>query len=160
MEIRFLKESDIAFKDWVHQSFIKIREIEEVILDSETSAEIKRDIEWAIDINNTWDNILICLNKEKIVGYCWFLKQRQVPYGGRSYGNESQPYIWVHSIYTDPQFSRKGVATMLYDKLEEIAKSQNIKKIRVDIFPKNVISEKFHYKMGYNKEVVIFSKEI
>ena len=39
----------------------KLNTIEEAILDSEKSAEIKRDIEWAIDINNTWANILVCL---------------------------------------------------------------------------------------------------
>ena len=106
------------------------------------------------------DNYYICLNEDKIVGYCWYLKQTILPYGGYCYGYEEKPYIWVHSIYTDPAMSRKGVASLLYSKLEEIAKDNNVEKIYLDIFRKNVVSEKFHYKHGFKKDIIIYSKKL
>ena len=48
----------------------------------------------------------------------------------------------------------------MYSRLEEIAKEENVDKIYLDVHPSNVISEKFHYKHGFQKETVIYSKKI
>ena len=160
VNIRFLKRTETDYKNWVLNGFSAIRKIECVVLTDNDKNEISKDLDWATDDNNTWHNVLICEHENNIVGYCWYLKQNIFPCGGYSYGDLSKPYIWVHSIYTEPNIARKGVATLLYSRLEEIAKEENVDKIYLDVFPKNVISEKFHCKHGYQKEIVIYSKKI
>ena len=160
MIVRKLKDDEDAFKEWVFNGFLNIIKLEDITINDSKKKKIKKDLEWAVDENNTWHDILICLNEDKIVGYCWYLKQTILPYGGYSYGYEEKPYIWVHSIYTDPAMSRKGVASLLYSKLEEIAKDNNVEKIYLDIFRKNVVSEKFHYKHGFKKDIIIYSKKL
>lgn len=160
MLIRFLKQTETSYKNWVLNGFTVIRKIEGVTLTEDEKNSISKDLDWAVDENNTWHNVLICEENESILGYCWYLKQNIFPCGGYSYGDLSKPYIWVHSIYTDPDTTRKGVATLLYSKLEEIAKTEKVKKIYLNVHPSNVISEKFHYKHGFQKETVIYSKKI
>jgi L-amino acid N-acyltransferase YncA len=160
MLIRFLKPSEHVYKNWIINAFTEIRKIEKVTLTKNEKNEISKDLDWAMDENNTWHNVLICEKNENIIGYCWYIKQTMYPCGGYSYGNLSKPYIWVHSIYTEPNMARKGVATLLYSKLEEIAKQENVEKMYLDIYQTNVISEKFHCKQGFEKEIMIYSKKI
>ena len=160
MIVRKLKSDEGHFKEWVLNGFLEIRKIDKVIVSDSKREEIMNDLEWAVDENNTWRDILICLNEDKIVGYCWYLKQTIMPYGGNSYGDDDKPYIWIHSVYTDPSMGRKGVASLLYSRLEEIAKEEKVSKIYLDMFPQNVISEVFHYKHGFQKEIIIYSKKL
>jgi len=135
MLIRFLKRTEIDYKNWILNGFSAIKKIEGVLLTDNEKNEISRDLHWAADENNTWHNVLICEENENIVGYCWYLKQKIFPCGGYSYGDLSKPYIWVHSIYTDPNTTRKGVATLLYSKFEEISKTEKVERIYLDVHP-------------------------
>ena len=160
MLIRFLKQSESCYKDWIINWFGAIRKIEGFTLTDSDKSELKKDLDWAADDNNTWHNVLICEENDNIIGYCWYLKQTIAPCGGYSYSDLKKPYIWVHSIYTEPNMSRIGVASLLYSRLEEIARGENIEKLYLDVCPQNVISEAFHLKKGYQKEIVIYSKKL
>ena len=160
MIIRFLKQNEHFYKTWILNVYNEIVQKETVPLPKNVKDILSKNLDWAVDINNTWHNVLICEENESILGYCWYVKQTQHPLGGCSYPDLSKPYIWVHSIYTDPNNTRKGVATILYLKLEEIAKTENIERIYLDVHPSNVISEKFHYKHGFQKETIVYSKKL
>ena len=160
MLIRFLKQTETSYKNWILNAYSEIVKNEMIPLTQDVKDILIKDLDWASDENNTWHNILICEENENILGYCWYLKQTVYPFGGGSYPSLRKPYIWVHSIYTDPNKVRKGIATMLYSKLEEIAKTENVNKIYLDIYPTNVISESFHCKNGFEKEAYIYSKKL
>ena len=76
MLIRFLKQTENNYKNWVLNGFTEIRKIEGVTLTKDEKNKIGKDLDWAVDENNTWHNVLICEENENIVGYCWYLKQK------------------------------------------------------------------------------------
>ena len=163
MKIAVLDETNqnyIRFKKYILDGFLYIRKIECVNINKEKEKLIFENITSITKKNNKLGNILICIDQENIIGYLWYLKQKITPYGGYSYGLEENEYIWVHSVFVDPSMRRQGVGILLYEKLQEICKTQNVNKIYLDVFPNNIKSELFHDKLGFKKDIVIYSKTI
>ena len=53
MLIRFLKQTETSYKNWVLNGFTAIRKIEGVTLTKDGKNEIGKDLDWAVDENNT-----------------------------------------------------------------------------------------------------------
>ena len=64
-------------------------------------------------------------------------------------------YIWIIESYRN-----KGIATILYDKVIDYAKDKKIKKIWLDIYMSNEKSIIFHNKLGFQPQIMLYSKTI
>lgn len=53
-----------------------------------------------------------------VCGYLWFLDAIETPFGAGSYPPESEPYVWVHTVFTAPDMRRQGVGKLLYRQLD------------------------------------------
>ena len=83
---------------------------------------------------------IVCEYKDKIVGYAY----------AHRYG-ERAAYQWdvELSIYLDMNYKSLGVGKLLYNKLIEIVKLQNVRNIYACITSANEKSLKFHEKLGF-----------
>lgn len=91
---------------------------------------------------------LVAEDNGLIIGYCY-----ASPFKTR------KAYGWSveTSIYVDKDSHSKGIGTLLYNKLEEYLKKQNIINTNAGISYPNDDSEAFHKKSGY-KKVAHFEK--
>ena len=85
---------------------------------------------------------LVAEKNNKIYGYAYASAFKTRP-----------AYNWAveTSIYVNHEVSRNGVGTLLYKKLEEYLKLQNIINVNACIAYPNEKSEEFHKKFGYKK---------
>ncbi len=60
-----------------------------------------------------------------------------------------EPVVWVESIYVDPACRRGGVAALLYEKAEEIARSYGEDTVYNNVHPNNEKMIAFLRKRGY-----------
>ena len=160
MEVRILKNSETAFKEWVLEGYRVVLEIEGIEFNKKDEIFLRNKINKITSQDYSEGDIIICVKDRKILGYLWFNEQKIVPVGGMNYGFKDKNYIWVHSVYTSQDTKRKGVASLLYTELENICKIRDIEKLYLEICPKNPISEAFHSKQGFIRETVIYSKKI
>lgn len=58
-------------------------------------------------------------------------------------------YLFIDEIYTDSTYRRKGVAKGLLEYLKEISKSEECKKIQLNVWSFNEEAIKFYYSMGF-----------
>ena len=91
---------------------------------------------------------LVAEKDNKIYGYAYASSFKTRP-----------AYNWAveTSIYVNHELSRNGVGTLLYTKLEEYLRLQNIINLNASISYPNEKSEEFHKKLGY-KTVAHFTK--
>jgi ribosomal protein S18 acetylase RimI-like enzyme len=58
--------------------------------------------------------------------------------------------VWAESLFVSPEFRRRGVAGMLYDKAEELARAHGQETLYNWIHPNNGAIISFLRKRGYN----------
>lgn len=83
---------------------------------------------------------IVCTYKDKIVGYAYAHRHM-----------ERAAYQWnvESTIYLDMNYKSLGIGKMLYTKLIELLKLQNIENVYACITTENEKSVKFHEKLGF-----------
>ena len=110
----------------------------------------------AID-NNT---ILVSENNNnEVIGFIWFNITNKCFYG-LDYGNLENHYMFISYIWVIESCRNKGIALQLYDKIINYVRENNIKKIWLDIYMSNEKSIHFHNKLGFQPQIMLYSKEI
>lgn len=109
---------------------------------------------------------LVYISNDEIIGYA---------YASRSKTREAYQWNAELSVYIKSSFQHKGIGKVLYIKLMEILKLQNIRNVYGVITTPNEKSENFHqsfgftklgvyhnagYKLGAWRDVVLFEKSI
>lgn len=91
------------------------------------------------DISSEYPYV-VCTHKDKIIGYAY----------AHRYG-ERAAYQWdvELSIYLDMNYKSLGIGKILYNKVIEILKLQNVQNIYACVTSANEKSIKFHEKMGF-----------
>ena len=103
--------------------------------------------------------LIIISEHDKVVGFIWFNITNKCFYG-LDYGNLENQYIFISYIWVMEPFRNNGIATQLYDKVINYAKDNNITKIWLDIYMSNEKSIKFHNKLGFSPQIILYSKDI
>ena len=98
-------------------------------------------------------------NNNEVIGFIWFNITNKCFYG-LDYGNLENHYMFISYIWVIESFRNKGVALQLYDKIINYARENNIKKIWLDIYMSNEKSIHFHNKLGFQPQIMLYSKEI
>lgn len=100
------------------------------------------------DIHNNYGFVLEF--DQEIAGYCAIIFDIEPAYeiieGKWLSENE---YVVIHRIAVSDKFAGKGIATQLFIKIEEIAKSKNICSVKVDTNFDNIPMLKILEKLGY-----------
>ena len=75
-------------------------------------------------------------------------------------GRIEEHVIWAESLYVLPELRRKGIASSLYEKIEEIALKLNSETVYNWVHPNNDKIIKFLNKRGYNVlNLIVLRKE-
>ena len=155
---RFATSSDI---DVIMKGLLEILFLEEnknSFFSEEKHKEQLNLIEKAIDKNA----IIVAENNDnnsKVVGFIWFNVTHKCFYG-LDYGNLEEQYMFISYIWVIETARNKGIASQLYDKVIEVARENNIKKIWLDIYMSNEKSIHFHSKLGFQPQITLYSKDI
>ena len=105
------------------------------------------------------NTIIIAENNSEVIGFIWFNVTHKCFYG-LDYGNLENQYMFISYIWVIEAYRNKGIASKLYDKVIDIAKEKNIKKIWIDIYMSNEKSIHFHNKLGFKQQITLYSKDI
>lgn len=82
-------------------------------------------------------------SKGKIVGYTSATMAYNLFDGKR-------PFMTLWWVGTHPEYRRKGIATKLFEKIEEIARKNNCELIYFTSAQDNIGAHNFYQKLGYN----------
>ncbi|MGH1564026.1 GNAT family N-acetyltransferase [Mumia sp. DW29H23] len=67
----------------------------------------------------------------------------------RWFGEEYDDFVYLDRVVVAPAFRRRGVATLLYNVLEERARAHELMALEVYVEPRNEPSLTFHASRGY-----------
>lgn len=70
-------------------------------------------------------------------------------------GAKSSPVGYLEAIYVYPEFRKKGIAKQLYEKGESWVHQNGCTEIGSNTWDWNTDSQKFHSKLGFNKEDIL-----
>ena len=99
-------------------------------------------------------------NNNEVIGFIWFTITNKCFYG-LDYGDLENQYMFISYIWVIESFRNKGIAKQLYDKVINYAKENTtIKKIWLDIYMSNDKSIDFHKKLGFQPQIMLYSKDI
>ena len=153
---RFATTTDI---DVIMKGILEILFLEE----NKTSffSEEKNQEQYNLICNSIDKNTILVSenNNNEVIGFIWFNITNKCFYG-LDYGNLENHYMFISYIWVIESFRNKGVALQLYDKIINYARENNIKKIWLDIYMSNEKSIHFHNKLGFQPQIMLYSKEI
>ena len=69
-------------------------------------------------------------------------------------------YLFIDEIYTDSKYRRRGIAKGLLEYLKEISKTEECKRIQLNVWSFNEEAIKFYYSMGFKNRNVRLECEI
>lgn len=98
-------------------------------------------------------------DNNKVVGFIWFNITNKCFYG-LEYGNLENQYMFISYVWVIEAARNKGIALQLYDEVINVAKEKHIKKIWLDIYMSNEKSIHFHSKLGFQPQIMLYSKDI
>ena len=105
------------------------------------------------------NTIIIAENNSEVIGFIWFNVTHKCFYG-LDYGNLENQYMFISYVWVIEAARNKGIASQLYDKVIDVAKVNNIKKIWLDVYMSNEKSIHFHKKLGFQPQITLYSKDI
>jgi ribosomal protein S18 acetylase RimI-like enzyme len=103
--------------------------------------------------------IIVSEKNNEVVGFIWFNITNKSFYG-LDYGNLENRYMFISYIWVLESCRNKGIGIELYNKVINYAKENNIKKIWLDIYMSNEKSIHFHTKLGFQPQIMLYSKDI
>ncbi|MBI5227603.1 GNAT family N-acetyltransferase [Candidatus Micrarchaeota archaeon] len=105
------------------------------------------------------NRIYLAVENSKPIGFIWFIVSTATPFGV-DYGLFDVKYAYIDYVYVEQNSRNKGIGKLLYAKLDEYCKENNIEQILCDIYKINEKSILFHEKMGFSPFVSVYSKKI
>ena len=157
MLIEVLNEKNInyyKYKKWICEGYLYLKKIQGLQINKDTQDKIMKNINDLTNSKNTSGDILICLQNKNIIGYLWFIKNYNINI------NSFEKYLYIHSVFVDPSCRRSGIGTLLFQKIENICKNENINEIYLDINVKDKKSQLFHTKIGFKEERILYKKNL
>ncbi|MDZ7332250.1 MAG: GNAT family N-acetyltransferase [candidate division KSB1 bacterium] len=59
---------------------------------------------------------------------------------------------WIHSVYVDPSHRKRGVFKQMFQHIEQLARSSQIRGVRLYVDKRNVSAQKVYKKLGMTNE--------
>lgn len=130
---------------------LKEKDIEEcyylnkLIFNEEYGLEEVKDLYQKINHNHDIYRFIVAKLNGKIVGYISIIMAYNLFDGKR-------PFMTLWWVGTHPEYRHKGIASKLFEKVEEIAKENNCELIYFTSEKENEGAHKFYQKLGYNMD--------
>lgn len=133
---------NIVIEDLKYEDIEECYELNKLIFNEEHGLEEVKELYKKIHNNKDNYRFIVAKINNKIVGYVSIIIAYNLFDGNR-------PLINLWYVGTHPDYRRLGVATKLFEKIEEIAKEVNCESIFFTSEIDNVNAHKFYQKKGY-----------
>ena len=119
--------------------------------DSETDSESDSGI--------STDSVIDAQIKNQVIGFIWFTMTKKC-FVGIDNCDFDNSYVYISYVWVNKLVRGKGIAKNLYAKVIECCKTNNIQKVWLDIPVNNKVSIDFHKKIGFEPQMMLYSKNI
>jgi len=123
----------------------------EDIVDSESDSESDSGI--------STDSTIDAQIKNQVIGFIWFTMTKKC-FVGIDNCDFDNSYVYISYVWVNKLVRGKGIAKNLYEKVIEYCKTNNIQKVWLDIPLNNKVSIDFHKKIGFEPQMMLYSKNI
>lgn len=147
MNIRKAKFKDIEnnLLNLYIQGFEYHKNIRPDIFSNKTKIGLKEELKTTI--NNS--NLLVLEKKENVIGYIVYqIKEKH------------DKMIWVDQLIIDENNRRLGYGKLLLEKIKEIAKEKNCKRIELSCWAFNQNAIDMYEHIGYKKQKIVLEMEL
>ena len=104
-------------------------------------------------INNEQEIVFIATANNKAIGFCCVQIFKSMCY--------SQYYIEVTELYVNEKYRRSGIATKMFEYIEEYFKDKNIVGYQLFTGKNNTVAQLFYEKRGYVKsDEIMYRKRL
>lgn len=93
-------------------------------------------------------HFMICEEDGEAIGYVWFQEVFRVDSAFRYSDN----YIYINQISVNKEHRAKGAGKLLFDRVLNFAKDNNINRIGLDYWAKNTGAKAIYDKLGFEVE--------
>ncbi len=143
---------EIIIEDLKYEDIEECYELNKLIFDEEHGLEDVKELYKKIHENKTNYRFLVAKLDNKIVGYTSCIIAYNLLDGKR-------PLMTLWWVGVHPDYRRRGIATKLFEKIEEIAIENNCELIYFTSENDNKDAHEFYQKMGYNMNSKGFQKD-
>lgn len=143
---------DIIIEDLKYEDIEECYELNKLIFDEEHGLEEVKELYKEIHENKTNYRFLVVKVNNKIVGYTSCIIAYNLLDGKR-------PLMTLWWVGVHPDYRKKGIATKLFEKIEEIAIENNCELIYFTSENDNKGAHEFYQKIGYNMNSKGFQKD-
>ena len=105
------------------------------------------------------DSIIDAQIKNQVIGFIWFTMTKKC-FVGIDNCDFDNSYVYISYVWVNKLIRGKGIAKNLYTKVIEYCKTNNIQKVWLDIPLNNKVSIDFHKKIGFEPQMMLYSKNI
>ena len=159
LQVTRMASADEEGKAFVIQGYKDVQVAEGKIADEEEMKVVRAGLD-ALRDGDGGSGVLLCESAGRRVGYLWYLDAAACPFGPGCYACESEPYIWVHTVYTHQRMRRRGVATALYRHLDGVARDCGRTAVWLDVYDNNPGSASLHRGLGFAPVTTVYRKSL
>jgi len=156
LEVIEMPLDDKSGKAFVLQGYCDIQVAEGKVASEEEKAFVRS----GLDSLAQTGGVLLCRSGSKLVGYLWYLDADVCAFGPGCYACEKEDYVWVHTVYTVPEFRRKGVASALHKRLDSVVLNRGREVIWLDVYDNNPPSIFLHRGLGFKPVTMVYRKAL
>ena len=121
----------------------------------DSDSDSKSDSSVSTDSGITMNDIPLL--KRQVAGFIWFTMTKKC-FVGIDNCDFTDSYVYIYYVWVNKLIRGKGIAKKLYAKVIEYCKTNNIKKVWLDIPLNNKMSMDFHKKIGFEPQTILYSK--
>ena len=71
-----------------------------------------------------------------------------------------QWYLWIQSVYVEPQHRKKGVYKAMYSKVKEMAQAENVSQVRLYVDKTNTSAQQAYQRLGMDETHYLMYEEV
>lgn len=133
----------VIIEDLKYEDIEECYELNKLIFNEEYGLEDVKELYLKLHDNSDEYRFLVAKLDGKIVGYTSVIMAYNL-FDGK------KPFMTLWWVGTHPKYRNKGIATKLFEKIEDIAKEKSCELIYFTSDEDNTVAHKFYQKMGYN----------
>ena len=134
---------ELIIEDLKYEDIEECYNLNNLIFNEEYGLSDVKELYLKLHKNTDMYRFLVAKLKGKIVGYTSVIIAYNL-FDGK------KPFMTLWWVGTHPKYRHQGIATKLFEKIEEIAKENNCELIYFISAEDNTGAHKFYQKLGYN----------
>ena len=111
---------------------------------------------FAMLVSSTSNEVIVAFDDENVLGYLWYETQEKA----ESPFKHAKLRFYIHHVCVDSRVRRGGVASALFDRVEQEARIASIAEIALDTWSMNKEGQDFFARQGFERIRLIYSKKL